>query len=165
MVSVMTTLSMTDLLMRSTAAPDSTLARALSVRPLLWLGKISFSLYMVHVALLRVLTPVLQRLTHSKLDATGLLQGAAQVAGRLDARVQLDALEVAWILAAAAHLLGLLGVAHPLQDALAVLRQQIGQGGAEAAAAEYGNGLKLCHNTSEWGHARWRSAGIIRSRE
>lgn len=56
------------------AAPDSTLARALSVRPLLWLGKISFSLYMVHVALLRVLTPVLQRLTHSKLDATGLLQ-------------------------------------------------------------------------------------------
>ena len=36
---------------------------------------------------------------------------------------------------------GLLGITHPLQDALAVLRQQVGQGGAEAAAAEYRSGL------------------------
>lgn len=56
------------------AAPDGRLSRALAAPPLLWLGKISFSLYMVHVALLRALTPVLQRLTRAELDATGLLQ-------------------------------------------------------------------------------------------
>ncbi len=55
------------------AAPDTTLGRALSARPLLWLGKISFSLYMVHVALLRVLTPVLQRLAHGRVDEAGVL--------------------------------------------------------------------------------------------
>jgi hypothetical protein len=79
----------------------------------------------------------------------GLLQHAAQVTGRLDTAMQLDALQVARVLAALTHLLGLLGVTHPLQDALAVLRQQVGQGGAEAAAAEYGNGLELCHRSSE----------------
>ena len=79
----------------------------------------------------------------------GLLQHAAQVTGRLDTAMQLDALQIARVLAALTHLLGLLGITHPLQDALAVLRQQVGQGGAEAAAAEYGNGLELCHRSSE----------------
>ena len=79
----------------------------------------------------------------------GLLQYATEVTGRLDTAMQLDPLQVARVFATLAHLLGLLGVTHPLQDALAVLCQQVGQSGAEAAAAEYGNGLELCHRSSE----------------
>ena len=79
----------------------------------------------------------------------GLLQHAGQIAGRLDSGVQLHALQVARVLATLAHLLGLFRVTHPLQDTLAVLCQQIGQGGTEAAATQDGNGLKLCHMSSE----------------
>ncbi len=65
--------------------------------------------------------------------------------------MHLDALEVARILAQGADRLGLFGVAHPQTHALAVLGQQVGQGGAETAAAQHGYRLLLSHRSIHHG--------------
>lgn len=81
-------------------------------------------------------------------DQLAIGQGALQVGDRLDPGMHLDPFQVARVLASAADRLGLLRVAHPLADRLAVLGQQVGDGGAETAAAEHGNRLLLCHDSS-----------------
>ncbi|MNH02552.1 hypothetical protein D3C76_766890 [compost metagenome] len=73
------------------------------------------------------------------------LQGGQQVADRLDAVVQADALEVARILAIDAHGLGLFRVAHPLAHRHTVFCQQVRHGGAEAAASQNCNRLLFSH--------------------
>ncbi|MNN68817.1 hypothetical protein D3C81_1845550 [compost metagenome] len=62
--------------------------------------------------------------------------------------MHLDALEIARVLTLLANRRSLRRIAHPQEDALAVFRQQVGQRGTEAAAAEHGYGLLLSHDQS-----------------
>jgi hypothetical protein len=54
------------------AAPDSTVARALCTRPMAWLGKVSYSIYMVHAVVILAAEAALRHLLTSmpRLDAT-----------------------------------------------------------------------------------------------
>jgi peptidoglycan/LPS O-acetylase OafA/YrhL len=57
------------------SAPEGGLSKALASRPLVWLGKVSFSLYMVHTAVIRIVAPVVRRLSGAAGgEADGLLR-------------------------------------------------------------------------------------------
>lgn len=47
--------------------------RLLELKPLVWLGKVSFSVYMVHTAVLRVVSAVLKKAAHGEQNSDGLL--------------------------------------------------------------------------------------------
>ncbi|MNP62318.1 hypothetical protein D3C76_1575850 [compost metagenome] len=78
-------------------------------------------------------------------DQLGGLQGSQQVVDWLDAVLQANAFEVARVLAIDAHGLGLVRIAHPLAYRVAVFRQQVRHGGAEAAASQHRNRLLFSH--------------------
>ncbi|MNN26283.1 hypothetical protein D3C81_1397840 [compost metagenome] len=78
-------------------------------------------------------------------DQLAGLEGRQQIVDRLDPGMQLDALEVARVLAVGTHGFGLLGVAHPLPHPNAVFRQQIRHGGAETPASQNCNRLLFSH--------------------
>lgn len=84
------------------------------------------------------------------------LEGRRQIRGRLHLRQNLDALQVPRVLPLRTDALGLLCVAHPEQDVMPVLGQQVGDRGTETAAAEYRDGLLLCHVVSVMSHSRWQ---------
>jgi hypothetical protein len=76
--------------------------------------------------------------------------------------MNLDAFEVTRIFPRLPNRLGLIGVAHPMQDALAIFGKQVRNCSAEATAAEHSNGVLISHNVSVVSHLTWRIARIIR---
>ncbi|MNS71324.1 hypothetical protein D3C72_1046910 [compost metagenome] len=85
---------------------------------------------------------------HGDEDQLAIGEDGGQVGVRLDPGENLHALEITGVLTQGTDRLGLLRVAHPVAHALAVLGQQVGDGGAEAAAAEHRDGLLFSHNGS-----------------
>jgi len=63
-----------------------------------------------------------------------------------------DAFEVTRVFTGQPNRLGLFGVAHPVQDMLAVFGQQISNRSAEATAAKHGDGVLISHNVSVVNH-------------
>ena len=74
-------------------------------------------------------------------------QHLAQVAAGLHVVMDPYAAQITRILPLATHRFRLHGVPHPQARDLAVFRQQIGNGRAEASPAQHRNGLSFCHSS------------------
>ena len=93
-------------------------------------------------------------------DQLAGIEGRRQIGGRLDLRKDLDAFQIARVLSQRPDAFGLLRIAHPEQDVVTILGQQIGDRGTETAAAEYRDGLLSCHVESVVGHPKWQCRAL-----